>query len=156
MCGNFIMTRSILLYTYMQSLCLKKYCECFSGGVKCGTKCQCIGCLNREESLVGYENSAIEGKRDSSVLFDPGDSSRVVPTDQRYGKLDSPAGDGATALLNGLSRTTVIPMIGENMTDGNNEVKGRPAKRQQVSLDEKASPPDQKVSVTLLLLMIGF
>merc|ERR1712060_511169 len=30
--------------------CLKKYCECFNAGVKCGESCQCIDCENRDIS----------------------------------------------------------------------------------------------------------
>jgi len=30
-----------------KSFCLKKYCECFNAGVKCGNNCRCINCKNR-------------------------------------------------------------------------------------------------------------
>jgi len=29
-----------------KSQCLKKYCECFNGGVFCGAKCKCTSCMN--------------------------------------------------------------------------------------------------------------
>lgn len=29
-----------------KSACLKKYCECFQGGIVCGTKCKCVECKN--------------------------------------------------------------------------------------------------------------
>jgi hypothetical protein len=29
-----------------KSFCLKKYCECFQGGVVCGSKCKCVNCKN--------------------------------------------------------------------------------------------------------------
>jgi len=29
-----------------KSACLKKYCECFQGGIVCGAKCKCIDCKN--------------------------------------------------------------------------------------------------------------
>ena len=29
-----------------KSACLKKYCECFTLGAKCSSKCRCSGCLN--------------------------------------------------------------------------------------------------------------
>lgn len=29
-----------------KSSCLKKYCECFQGGVVCGEKCKCVNCKN--------------------------------------------------------------------------------------------------------------
>ena len=32
-----------------KSHCLKKYCECFSVGTKCGTSCRCVNCRNRAE-----------------------------------------------------------------------------------------------------------
>jgi hypothetical protein len=31
-----------------KSMCLKKYCECYQGGVHCSGICTCIGCHNRE------------------------------------------------------------------------------------------------------------
>lgn len=31
-----------------KSRCLKKYCECHSGGRKCGVLCECIECYNRD------------------------------------------------------------------------------------------------------------
>jgi hypothetical protein len=33
-----------------QSLCLKKYCECFGGGAHCGANCKCRNCQNKEGS----------------------------------------------------------------------------------------------------------
>jgi hypothetical protein len=29
-----------------KSACLKKYCECFQGGIVCGSKCKCVDCKN--------------------------------------------------------------------------------------------------------------
>lgn len=29
-----------------KSACLKKYCECFEGGIMCGLKCKCVNCQN--------------------------------------------------------------------------------------------------------------
>jgi len=29
-----------------KSACLKKYCECFEGGIMCGSKCKCVNCQN--------------------------------------------------------------------------------------------------------------
>ena len=29
-----------------RSHCLKKYCECFQAGLKCGEQCKCEGCQN--------------------------------------------------------------------------------------------------------------
>ena len=30
-----------------KSFCLKKYCECFHGGARCGSSCRCVNCKNR-------------------------------------------------------------------------------------------------------------
>ena len=35
-----------------KSQCLKKYCECHNGGRKCGSHCECSGCLNRDENIA--------------------------------------------------------------------------------------------------------
>ncbi|GIL91328.1 hypothetical protein Vretifemale_18971 [Volvox reticuliferus] len=40
-----------------KSHCLKKYCECYQGGVKCGTQCSCTECENMDP------DSAAEGAR---------------------------------------------------------------------------------------------
>jgi hypothetical protein len=32
-----------------KSNCLKKYCECFGAGIKCGEHCKCEGCKNMGE-----------------------------------------------------------------------------------------------------------
>jgi hypothetical protein len=31
-----------------KSNCLKKYCECFQAGIKCGDNCKCEGCKNHD------------------------------------------------------------------------------------------------------------
>lgn len=33
------------------SKCIKKYCECFQYGVKCGISCQCVNCQNVSDSI---------------------------------------------------------------------------------------------------------
>ena len=33
-----------------RSRCLKEYCECHSGGIKCGAMCECVECVNRDEN----------------------------------------------------------------------------------------------------------
>jgi hypothetical protein len=34
-----------------KSLCLKKYCECFQGGVLCSNICTCLDCRNKPDSM---------------------------------------------------------------------------------------------------------
>jgi len=36
-----------------KSFCLKKYCECYHHGAKCGTNCRCINCQNKGEEDGG-------------------------------------------------------------------------------------------------------
>jgi hypothetical protein len=40
--------------------CLKKYCECFAGGNKCGDKCKCTGCQNTEDAAVCYPSKKMK------------------------------------------------------------------------------------------------
>jgi hypothetical protein len=35
-----------------KSACLKKYCECFSAGTRCGPNCRCVGCKNRNPNII--------------------------------------------------------------------------------------------------------
>jgi len=53
------------------SQCLKKYCECYTGGAFCGQNCKCLSCLNYSGSvdLVKARTSAKDGDG-------PGSSSR--------------------------------------------------------------------------------
>lgn len=37
----------IIVCNCSRSACLKKYCECFKAGKKCGSKCNCNGCKNK-------------------------------------------------------------------------------------------------------------
>jgi hypothetical protein len=34
-----------------RSNCLKKYCECYSAGIKCGEHCKCDDCKNMEKPI---------------------------------------------------------------------------------------------------------
>lgn len=42
-----------------KSMCLKKYCECFQGGVPCSAICTCLTCQNTapHTSLLGYQGT---------------------------------------------------------------------------------------------------
>ncbi|TYZ61298.1 hypothetical protein PybrP1_010522 [[Pythium] brassicae (nom. inval.)] len=45
-----------------KSGCLKLYCECFAGNARCGDRCQCFGCRNREHNRleIAHAIQAIE------------------------------------------------------------------------------------------------
>ncbi|KAJ4719630.1 protein tesmin/TSO1-like CXC 2 [Melia azedarach] len=45
-----------------RSSCLKKYCECFQGGVGCSISCRCEGCKNSFGRKDGAEESDYEGE----------------------------------------------------------------------------------------------
>lgn len=36
-----------------KSACMKKYCECYAGSVKCSANCRCVGCKNMPRGGVG-------------------------------------------------------------------------------------------------------
>ena len=36
-----------------KSACVKKYCECYAGNVKCSSNCRCVGCKNRPPGGFG-------------------------------------------------------------------------------------------------------
>mmetsp|Transcript_401 Transcript_401/g.671 ORF Transcript_401/g.671 Transcript_401/m.671 type:complete len:460 (-) Transcript_401:71-1450(-) len=36
-----------------KSFCVKKYCECFQNGVKCGSNCRCVDCRNQPQGQKG-------------------------------------------------------------------------------------------------------
>lgn len=50
-----------------KSECLKKYCECFKSGKKCGTGCNCLGCKNnRALRTILYERCDKIPKKDKT------------------------------------------------------------------------------------------
>jgi hypothetical protein len=56
-----------------KSGCLKLYCECFAAGMRCGDRCQCLGCKNREHNKleIAHAMETIErrSQRSSSSSF---------------------------------------------------------------------------------------
>jgi len=55
-----------------KSACLKKYCECFEGGVTCGEKCKCVECLN----FIGSQALAERRKKAKSFKAAPLENSK--------------------------------------------------------------------------------
>ncbi|MCL7046332.1 hypothetical protein MKW94_011451 [Papaver nudicaule] len=49
-----------------KSSCLKKYCECFQGGVGCSINCRCEGCKNAFGTKDGYVGEEIEPEGEES------------------------------------------------------------------------------------------
>lgn len=42
-----------------RSYCLKKYCECFHHGARCGDMCRCINCKNKPQSELPSNNKEV-------------------------------------------------------------------------------------------------
>lgn len=40
-----------------KSMCLKKYCECFQNGIKCGMTCKCVNCGNMPGAMMNATTS---------------------------------------------------------------------------------------------------
>lgn len=59
-----------------KSNCLKRYCECFNGKVKCTTVCRCVNCLNMFDS----EPPATETKPEFDEGKVKGEAQKVDPT----------------------------------------------------------------------------
>ncbi len=59
-----------------KSQCLKKYCECFTAGVPCDTRCRCIDCLNPHN-----KRKADEDTRDG-MATSAGAVAKAAPTRQ--------------------------------------------------------------------------
>jgi hypothetical protein len=52
-----------------KSKCLKKYCECYQGGISCGDKCKCIECRNFEGSpdVLAKQDKRSKSSRSSAA-----------------------------------------------------------------------------------------
>ncbi|GIL64001.1 hypothetical protein Vafri_17941 [Volvox africanus] len=50
-----------------KSHCLKKYCECYQGGVKCGTQCSCTECENMDPDSAAEAASGRPTRRTSAT-----------------------------------------------------------------------------------------
>ncbi|GLI71421.1 hypothetical protein VaNZ11_016635 [Volvox africanus] len=50
-----------------KSHCLKKYCECYQGGVKCGTQCSCTECENMDPDSAAEAASCRPTRRTSAT-----------------------------------------------------------------------------------------
>ncbi len=44
-----------------RSHCLKKYCECYQGGVKCGMHCKCLECENMDDAMPAGGSAGKQG-----------------------------------------------------------------------------------------------
>ncbi|XP_020579697.1 protein tesmin/TSO1-like CXC 3 isoform X2 [Phalaenopsis equestris] len=66
-----------------KSSCLKKYCECYQGGVGCSFSCRCEGCKNAFGRKEGFEEIEYEEELDpcekESVKSDDGKANANVP-----------------------------------------------------------------------------
>ncbi|CAJ2664332.1 protein tesmin/TSO1-like CXC 2 isoform X2 [Trifolium pratense] len=52
-----------------KSSCLKKYCECYQGGVGCSISCRCEGCKNAFSRKDGFASIGIEGEIEEGVVY---------------------------------------------------------------------------------------
>ncbi|KAI9185934.1 hypothetical protein LWI28_012146 [Acer negundo] len=63
-----------------RSSCLKKYCECFQGGVGCSVNCRCEGCQNAFGRKDGFEET--EYKVEESEAYEKNDSTDSIKKDE--------------------------------------------------------------------------
>ncbi|GAV81174.1 CXC domain-containing protein [Cephalotus follicularis] len=61
-----------------RSSCLKRYCECFQGGVGCSFSCRCEGCKNTFGRKDGADETKFEGEDSEAVKNDVGSCDDVV------------------------------------------------------------------------------
>jgi hypothetical protein len=55
-----------------KSRCIKKYCECYTQGIKCTRKCVCVDCKNFIEESGEGRNRAEENKGNEKKEEDKG------------------------------------------------------------------------------------
>lgn len=87
-----------------KSFCLKKYCECYHHGVKCGTNCRCINCQNKVE-----EDG--KGKKEGST------TSAITSTSEKMIRKTTGEGtkaDGGNTARDMKANMSKIPSVAEN------------------------------------------
>jgi hypothetical protein len=52
-----------------KSACMKKYCECYAGMVKCSANCRCTGCKNMPRGGLGGPGSSATGSHAPPLLL---------------------------------------------------------------------------------------
>ncbi|GMY20974.1 protein tesmin/TSO1-like CXC 3 [Fagus crenata] len=73
-----------------KSSCLKKYCECFQGGVGCSINCRCIGCKNTFGRMDGAEETDIEGEESEACEKNASDASLHTAKEDEKEHFDFP------------------------------------------------------------------
>lgn len=66
-----------------KSACMKKYCECYAGNVKCSANCRCVGCKNMPPGgfgpTPGANNAAINPNAAANVKITPTKNIMTTP-----------------------------------------------------------------------------
>jgi len=63
------MQRKGLMCSCKNSLCLKKYCQCFQASVKCTSRCRCVNCQNGEDDRSSSDGSAVKDSSDGVYVW---------------------------------------------------------------------------------------
>lgn len=107
------------------SQCLKKYCECYTGGAFCGTNCKCQMCLN-------FNGSADLIKARSSARDSDGASRKrkESPSSVAFLENNSPPGSTATAKTSGLG----VGSVAAQAKDGAQNITFSPELRASLGL----------------------
>ena len=64
-----------------KSACMKKYCECYAGNVKCSANCRCVGCKNMPPGGLGPTSGPTGGailNQTASVGSSEGDAHHAI------------------------------------------------------------------------------
>ncbi|KAL7539060.1 hypothetical protein ACHAXR_009000 [Thalassiosira sp. AJA248-18] len=87
-----------------KSACLKKYCECFQGGIVCGQKCKCTNCKNfiGSQALIDRRRKI---KDDRGAAMAMTSSEQVWKGSMSDSKVAGMRGGAGTAASSGLHQT---------------------------------------------------
>lgn len=92
-----------------KSNCLKKYCECYQGGVGCSISCRCEGCKNAFGRKDGSASIGIEGETEEETeTSDKGAEEKAIQKTEIQNIEDHPDSAGVSTPLR-LSRS-LLPM----------------------------------------------
>ena len=126
-----------------KSACLKKYCECFTGGVPCNSLCRCIDCKNGQELYSNGELISVKTVMSSTKKVSNNSISSSSITNNRNHKNDEELNNSRESTSSPIN--TLLELAGAGVNQDQDE-KEREATESLLALSPKPSRLDMNSS----------